>query len=357
MCPIKIVQATEHDTDAIRVALGAVREPVACMVEIVHSYKNKHVVSEVFFSTMFRRRQKEADEAILSAERLLSAREENSESQRKTSEVILAKAERKRRHRQTVLLDEVDIPSSSLEIVEDEVLGLGGFGTVFLADLAGGLNAAAKVVAFPRGPAAGHECDGDAAAADADYDDDDDDYDASIDTGCNNSITDGNVSSSSAPVPTVAHDNRSPSMAGDRRVDLLPQLRIVEPSDQKARRRAVVAKAKRAAAQARAEARQRQALCQELEYMKRLRGPRTVHTYGGVTTLARDRVVLVMEFMPGGDLLLKLRKLRRPLEEGVLRQIVRDVCEGMAFLHSKAFVHGDLKSSNVLFDARGRAKV
>lgn len=43
------------------------------MVEIVHSYKNKHVVSEVFFSTMFRRRQKEADEAILSAERLVRA--------------------------------------------------------------------------------------------------------------------------------------------------------------------------------------------------------------------------------------------------------------------------------------------
>ncbi|CAN0431972.1 unnamed protein product [Ectocarpus sp. 12 AP-2014] len=310
---------------------------------------------------MFRRRQKEADEAILSAERLLSAREDNSESQRKTSEVILAKAERKRRHRQTVLLDEVDIPASSLEIVEDEVLGLGGFGTVFLADLAGGLNAAAKVVTFPRS-SAGHGCDDDGAASraddgDGDEDDDDVEYDASIDTGCNNSVNDGNISSSSAPVPTVVHDNRSPSMAGERAVDLLPRLRIVEPSDQKARRRAVVAKAKRSAALARAEARQRQALCQELEYMKRLRGPRTVHTYGGVTALARDRVVLVMEFMPGGDLLLKLRKLRRPLEEGVLRQIVRDVCEGMAFLHSKAFVHGDLKSSNVLFDARGRAKI
>ncbi|CAM9559925.1 unnamed protein product [Ectocarpus sp. 6 AP-2014] len=362
-------KATEQDTDAIRVALGAVREPVACMVEIVHSYKNKHVVSEVFFSTMFRRRQKEADEAILSAERLLSARQDNSESQRKTSEVILAKAERKRRHRQTVLLDEVDIPPSSLEIVEDEVLGLGGFGTVFLADLAGGLNAAAKVVTFPRGSAdhggGGGDEDGTSRAGDGDGDGDEDDdveYDASIDTGCNNSVNDGNISSGSAPVPTVVaaaavHDNRSPSMAGDRAVDLLPRLRIVEPSDQKARRRAVVAKAKRSAALARAEARQRQALCQELEYMKRLRGPRTVHTYGGVTALARDRMVLVMEFMPGGDLLLKLRKLRRPLEEGVLRQIVRDVCEGMTFLHSKAFVHGDLKSSNVLFDARGRAKV
>lgn len=207
--------------------------------------------------------------------------------------MILAKAERKRRHRQTVLLDKVDIPSSSIEIVEDEVLGLGGFGTVFLADLAGGLNAAAKVVTFPHG-SAGHGCDDDDAGSRADdsdgEDNDDVEYDASIDTGCNNSVNDGNISSSSAPVPTFVHDNRSPSMAGDRAVNLLPQLRIVGPSDQKARRRAVVAKAKRSAALARAEARQRQALCQELEYMKRLRGPRTVHTYGGVTALARDRV-------------------------------------------------------------------
>ena len=41
------------------------------MVEIVQSYKNKHVVSEVFSSTLFRRRQGEADEAIRSAEQHL----------------------------------------------------------------------------------------------------------------------------------------------------------------------------------------------------------------------------------------------------------------------------------------------
>lgn len=64
-----------------------------------------------------------------------------------------------------------------------------------------------------------------------------------------------------------------------------------------------------------------------------------------------------MEFLPGGDLLLRLRKAKRPLEEKVLRQIVRDVCSGMAFLHAESFVHGDLKSANVLFDAQGKAKV
>lgn len=71
----------------------------------------------------------------------------------------------------------------------------------------------------------------------------------------------------------------------------------------------------------------------------------------------RAQLVLVMEFLPGGDLLQKLQKAKRPLEERVLRRIVRDVCSGMAFLHREAFVHGDLKSANVLFDAGGTAKV
>lgn len=64
-----------------------------------------------------------------------------------------------------------------------------------------------------------------------------------------------------------------------------------------------------------------------------------------------------MEFLPGGDLLLKLKKSKRPLEERVLRRIVKDVCSGVAFLHRESFVHGDLKSANVLFDANGTAKV
>lgn len=69
------------------------------------------------------------------------------------------------------------------------------------------------------------------------------------------------------------------------------------------------------------------------------------------------QLVLVMEFLPGGDLLLKLSKAKRPLDDRILRQIARDICSGMAFLHQEAFVHGDLKSANVLFDAKGRAKV
>lgn len=64
-----------------------------------------------------------------------------------------------------------------------------------------------------------------------------------------------------------------------------------------------------------------------------------------------------MELLPGGDLRHRLRKAKEPLDEKVMRQIVRDICCGMAFLHAKQTVHGDLKSANVLFDAAGSAKV
>ena len=33
------------------------------------------------------------------------------------------------------------------------------------------------------------------------------------------------------------------------------------------------------------------------------------------------------------------------------------ICSGMAFLHNRGVIHGDLKSANVLFDSAGTAKV
>ncbi|CAM9729911.1 unnamed protein product, partial [Ectocarpus fasciculatus] len=104
------------------------------------------------------------------------------------------------------------------------------------------------------------------------------------------------------------------------------------------------------------ESRQHKAFLRELEAMMRLRSLNTVNVYGAVTSLP-DRMVLVMELLAGGDLLTLLRKSKKPLPEGQSRRIIRDICTGMAFLHSKSTVHGDLKSANVLLDGDGRAKI
>ncbi|CBJ29593.1 Hypothetical leucine rich repeat kinase [Ectocarpus siliculosus] len=104
------------------------------------------------------------------------------------------------------------------------------------------------------------------------------------------------------------------------------------------------------------EASQHRAFLRELEAMIRLRSLNTVNVYGAVTSLP-DRMVLVMELLAGGDLLTLLRKSKKALPGQQSRQIIRDICTGMAFLHGKNTVHGDLKSANVLLDGDGRAKI
>ncbi|CAM9948482.1 unnamed protein product, partial [Ectocarpus fasciculatus] len=90
--------------------------------------------------------------------------------------------------------------------------------------------------------------------------------------------------------------------------------------------------------------------------MIRLRNPHTVNVYGAITSLP-DHLVLVMELLTGGDLRAMLKNSEHALPEDKCRQIIQDVCAGMAFLHSKATVHGDLKSASVFLDGRGRAKI
>ncbi|CAN0441159.1 unnamed protein product [Pylaiella littoralis] len=106
----------------------------------------------------------------------------------------------------------------------------------------------------------------------------------------------------------------------------------------------------------RRETSQRRAFLRELEAMIRLRSDNTVNVYGAVASLP-DRMMLVMELLSGGDLLTLLRESSEPFTEEQSRRIIRDICTGMAFLHSKKTVHGDLKSANVLLDGGGRAKI
>lgn len=90
--------------------------------------------------------------------------------------------------------------------------------------------------------------------------------------------------------------------------------------------------------------------------MMRLRSPYTVLVYGAITSTS-DRLILVMELMSGGDLRTYLKESGEALGEERARRIVGDICAGMRFLHDNQTVHGDLKSANVLFDRRGKAKV
>lgn len=66
---------------------------------------------------------------------------------------------------------------------------------------------------------------------------------------------------------------------------------------------------------------------------------------------------LVMEFMEAGSLYHLLHNRSVPVEPHVALGLLQDVASGMTFLHLSGILHNDLKSRNVLVDARFRAKV
>lgn len=95
----------------------------------------------------------------------------------------------------------------------------------------------------------------------------------------------------------------------------------------------------------------------EISALRRLRHQRLVRFIGAC--LQPPQLLVVTEFMPGGSL---HNRIFGPLRDQRLapeRQwaIALHIAEGLAFLHARRVVHRDLKSLNILLDARGDAKI
>lgn len=253
----------------------------------------------------------------------------------KTKQEILAQSKWRRRQQR---LDQDEIPAAEVEVMDDELVGRGEGGgsgsiksgaiptAVYLANCAG-LNAAVKVFSLNRR--------GGASAED-----------------------------------------------GAR-----PRQHLRQGSSGSGFRNSGGAAAAAAAAGLR---QRREALVQEVEGLKRLRDPHIVTVYGVISGDCSGgggggdsgRLSLAMELMPGGSLRQRLERSVAPkpatviaavraaagmtaadaprllpLDVRALRGILKDVCSGMAHLARLGFVHGGLSSSNVLLDAKGRAKV
>lgn len=91
----------------------------------------------------------------------------------------------------------------------------------------------------------------------------------------------------------------------------------------------------------------------ELEVLASLRHPNIVQMLD-LETRGRE-VALVMEFVPGGDLARRIDTERVSIGEALA--LWMDVASGLAAAHAARIVHCDVKPSNVLLDADGRAKL
>jgi len=102
----------------------------------------------------------------------------------------------------------------------------------------------------------------------------------------------------------------------------------------------------------------REEFISEMKYLSKLRHP-CVTTMMGAVIGKGEEPMLVMEYMHHGSLYDLLHNEIMVIEGEMLLPLLRDVSQGMRFLHSAdpQVLHGDLKAANILVDSRFRAKV
>lgn len=90
--------------------------------------------------------------------------------------------------------------------------------------------------------------------------------------------------------------------------------------------------------------------------LRRCRSRFIVNFIGVVSDPPRGQIMVVTERMMGGDLWHALRRGEVAWAERGWR-LAMDIASGLAYLSTRRIVHNDLKSSNILLDGEGRAKI
>ncbi|KFM25468.1 putative serine/threonine-protein kinase [Auxenochlorella protothecoides] len=95
---------------------------------------------------------------------------------------------------------------------------------------------------------------------------------------------------------------------------------------------------------------------EEVAVLRRCRSRFIVNFIGVVSDPPRGQIMVVTERMMGGDLWHALRRGEVAWAERGWR-LAMDIASGLAYLSTRRIVHNDLKSSNILLDWEGRAKI
>ncbi|KAK7196423.1 protein kinase [Novymonas esmeraldas] len=95
---------------------------------------------------------------------------------------------------------------------------------------------------------------------------------------------------------------------------------------------------------------------QEISTMCNLQHPNIIHYFYCEESKEQKVIRVFMEFAGGGTLQ-SLLKRKGKLEYVELRALLRDVVEGLAYIHSQHYVHADIKTANVLLSSDGKGKI
>ncbi|KAJ3238902.1 hypothetical protein HDU81_006913 [Chytriomyces hyalinus] len=93
----------------------------------------------------------------------------------------------------------------------------------------------------------------------------------------------------------------------------------------------------------------------EVDMIKDARHPNVVQFMG--CSLKNDEILLVTEYVPGGNVKEWIMDSERPMTDRIRISISMDVAKAMAYLHSRGIIHRDLKSENLLVTENKRIKV
>ncbi|KAK0589014.1 hypothetical protein LWI29_008502 [Acer saccharum] len=100
-----------------------------------------------------------------------------------------------------------------------------------------------------------------------------------------------------------------------------------------------------------------QAAAREAEILKRVDSQFIVKCHAVFHTISGGgELCFVMEHMEGGSLYEALRAHEK-LSEDVISRVAQCVLKGLQYLHGMKIVHGDIKPSNLLINAKGEIKI
>jgi len=69
-----------------------------------------------------------------------------------------------------------------------------------------------------------------------------------------------------------------------------------------------------------------------------------------------DKLYMIMEYCPGGELFFHLNRFRR-MPEFIVRFIIAELILALETLHNQGYIYRDLKPENVMFDEQGHIKL